>query len=246
MVVGEREGERGSQTQVCWEERRFVTTVVRHFRTDVRDVEAPRPLALVAANHRVGGVVARDVGGESRCSASKVLGVGESEVRVDVSQCHAHRKLGGELARITEVESHFVGAYRRYGGGLIVGEVYFAQREVAERGADGLVITRAQLPVAAQVGQEDVVDEFAQPWCVRQRCAGRTVGKGVFRRIPVLRVHIGVGGNSQVAHRGTACIGSDAQRGHTGGDWIELILNVVGCRGTYGAQHYCHHGYCKL
>ena len=66
MVVGKRKGECRAEFQVCWQEGRVVTAAVSHFRTNVRDVPANRPLTFVSANDGVGGEVTRDVGSECR------------------------------------------------------------------------------------------------------------------------------------------------------------------------------------
>ena len=153
----------------------------------------------------------------------------ESEVAVDVAEDYAHREFFGELARIANVERQLIGVEAlRYCAAAVVG-VDFAEREIAERGAEGLIVARAELPVAGEVGEEDVVDEFAQPGGVAQAELCCRVGESIFRGIPELGVDVGVGGGAEVAHRSAAGIGSDTQREHTGLNRIEVIF--LGHRG---------------
>lgn len=149
----------------------IVAVVEVDFRADVGYVPSPRPLALVAADDRIGSEVARQVGGEGRGAEGLVVGIGgvESEVGIDVAEGHAHRVFLREFAGVPEVKRHLVGidalqllAAHAAGGNL-------AEREVAQRSAHCLVVLTADLPVSGQVGQEYVVDYLAQPRGIAER-----------------------------------------------------------------------------
>lgn len=91
-----------------------------------------------------------------------------------------------------------------------------------------MVVVAPYLPIAREVGQEDVVDELTEPRGVAQREGTLGVGKGIFRGVPVLRVGIGLGGRTEVAHRGAASVGGYVERVHTRLDRVEIVL--VLCR----------------
>ena len=67
MVVGQGEHEVHAETQVGGQKGVGDAIVIAHFRADIRYVETPRELALVAPDHRVGHKVSVDVGGKGMC-----------------------------------------------------------------------------------------------------------------------------------------------------------------------------------
>ena len=91
VVIGQREGERCAQAEIGGEKCRIGAVVIVDLGADIGDIPTPRPLALVTAYDGVGGVVARDVGRESRCSGGLFgLRTSESEIGVYVPEHYAH------------------------------------------------------------------------------------------------------------------------------------------------------------
>ena len=174
MIIGQREGERCTQTQVGGKKRRIIAIVIRHLGAYVRDIPTPGPLTFAASDDGIGGVVSRDVGRESTGTRSLIAGitVAETQVTVDVAENNAHGEFLGEFARIADIYGHFVGVEALSGIPGRPGCIDFAQREIAQRGTDGLIVARADFVVCRQVGQEDIVDQFAQPRRIAQAHGG--------------------------------------------------------------------------
>ena len=226
VVISQRECKRRTDTQIGGQESRVVAVVVRHLRAHIREVPTPRPLTLIASDNRIGGKVARDVGSKRRCAliafGGRIFGI--AEVAINVAQSHTHREFLAQFTRIAQVDRHFKWVDAPDSGATFFTALDFTQREIAQRRTHGLVVAATQFPIASHISQENVVHNFAQPRRVAQRHTGRTFSEGIFRSIPELGVHIGVGSHTQITHRSTACIGSDANRAHTGGDRVEILF----------------------
>ena len=231
--------QRAAQSQVRGDEFRVVVASEGDFRADVRDVHTQSELTLAVANVQVVLVVESEVGGEGRAGL-RVVGVVVGEVAVDEAQSCRPREFLAEHHRVGYIDRQLIGldGHGVVDGHAVAREKHFAEREIAQRARDGRVVANAV--VAGEVGQVHVAHELSQPGRVVQRDAGARDGKGIFRGVPVLRVHVGLGGHTHVAHTGGARVGRDGLRGHRCVHRVEHIFLVL-CAGDgcHDDKHAC-------
>ena len=181
VIVVERDGEVDTQTEVGGNELCIVIASVTDFRTDVVDVQTPCQTALAVAHHEIAVAVHGNVGSKS-LSGTGLGGIVIGDVTVDEAESHTHGETLTEHTAVTEVKGELIRTDAH--GILILTEKDFTQREVAERGTQGRIVTDAV--ETGQVGQVDVVDQLAQPRRVARRDTRTGNVEGVLGRVPVL------------------------------------------------------------
>ena len=221
VVFVEGDGKVQADAQVRGNELGVVAAAIGELRTDVADVDTPSHAAFAVACHEVTQVVHGNVGSEgfrsTALSGVVVLDVGEDEAQVDT-----HREGLAEHAAVACIEGELVGLD---GHVVHIGNEHLAQAEVVQRGMHRTVV--ADSVEARHVGQVDVAHQLAQPRRVADAYACPCHVERVLGRVPVLRVDVGLGCSTDVAHAAASGIGSDGEERRGSVHGIEHILFVL-------------------
>ncbi len=171
-----------------------------------------------------------------------------SKVGKDVSQHHAHGELRREFARVTDIQRHLVRVdglrhAATVSSRRVLAGCDLSERKIAERGAERLIVAAAEFIIAGKVGEENIVDNLAQPRGIGKRKTSLGICESILGGIPELRVHIRIGRRSEVTHGTSARIRRNAQRGHSGVDRVELVVLDVVLRCRDGNRRAEQHAY---
>ena len=111
VVVGEREHESCTQFEIRGQESGILAAVIAHLCAYVGNIPTPRPLAFVAPDDGIGGIISGNIGRESggACVLVAGIGFGESQRGINVTENDTHGEFLGQLAGITHVERHLIG-----------------------------------------------------------------------------------------------------------------------------------------
>ena len=144
------------------------------------------------------------------------------DVRIEVTQAYGGGEFLAQHAGVSQIYTKLVGL-----DGHAVRSIDFAEGEVADGTTEGLIV--AQTDIAHGVEQGNTRGEFAEPRGVIVGKARPRNGKGVFGGVPILGMHIGVGGRTDIAHTTSTGIGRYGL-GHYGrANRIELVAHFIFC-----------------
>ena len=200
-------GVSGSQFEIGRKILLVAPIVVGYSGSDVRQVDTGSNYVLVGARTDVLVVEEGDIRGKGISGYVGSRADSAGEVRSNVPQSHTSGEVVGKLSGITEVQCKFTWFDSGQVTSILVCELNFPHRKIAQGSSDGL--GRTQLVISGQIGQVHIADQLPEPGSEGERYSKLLLCKGQFGWIPVLRIGIGRSSRPNITHGTVAGVGRD-------------------------------------